>query len=53
MEVDESMNDKDFVTYNQAVKLYELGFDEDVSISYYIHTWMNQPRERQKKRKSE
>lgn len=35
---------EDFVSYEQAVKLYNLDFDWNCERAYYIHSWMKEPR---------
>lgn len=38
------MKDEDFVSYEQATKLYNLDFDWDCEMAYCIHSWMKEPR---------
>ena len=33
-----------YVSFEQATKLCELGFDDEVAVSYYMHAWMDTPK---------
>lgn len=35
---------EDFVSYETAVKLYNLDFDWNCEMAYYFHSWLQEPR---------